>query len=281
VLESNAVQRLPWRCRYPRGKGKPFIEGELFMIYPPGQAKSGEYLMQLWREYLEQYAEKDGDAEGQSIIAAYQTVRVLTTFSIILDRENQYSELINQRISLFIEGSRQAEKFEDCLINSTFSIYNCLNTLCHQFIEGNAEAFSLIRTIDDQVRQSVESSGQIARSAAALRACFPLISLITIAADQYEALTSAIRHVEQRFASGAKAATSDWEHLLNALYRLVEMIQLFALATDGDLKDQVYQLASRFTEEDQPKDLRLKMRNGFCRLFELGHLLATQIDAMV
>ena len=94
-------------------------------------------------------------------------------------------------------------------------------------------------------------------------------------------MTEAIRLVEKRFAAAANAATSDWEHLLNALYRLVEMMQILALATDPELKDQIDQIATRFKEEDQVKELQFKLRNGFCRFFELGHLLATHIDALV
>jgi hypothetical protein len=114
-----------------------------------------------------------------------------------------------------------------------------------------------------------------------LRACFPLLGLITIALDQDQVMTYAIKEIEQRFAAGANAASSDWEHLLNALYRVVEMMQIFALLTDPDLRDQINQIAARFKEEDQVTELRLKLRNGFCRLFELGHLLVTHVDAMV
>ena len=59
------------------------------------------------------------------------------------------------------------------------------------------------------------------------------------------------------------------------------MIQVLALVTDPDLRDQINQIAMRFKEEDQTKDLKLKLRNGFCRLFELGHLLITHVDAMI
>ena len=48
------------------------------MIYPPGQGQFGQYLMQLWRDYLEQYADREGDVEGQAIVAAYHAVEVLT-----------------------------------------------------------------------------------------------------------------------------------------------------------------------------------------------------------
>jgi hypothetical protein len=58
-------------------------------------------------------------------------------------------------------------------------------------------------------------------------------------------------------------------------------MQIFALLTDSELKDQIHQVAARFQEEDQSKELRYKLRNGFCRLFELGHLLAIQFDAML
>jgi hypothetical protein len=114
-----------------------------------------------------------------------------------------------------------------------------------------------------------------------MRACFPLLALVTIALDQSQEMTDAIRQVEQRFASAAKAATTSWVQLINALYRLVEMAQILALLSDADLRDQINQIASRFKEEDQSKELKLKLRNGFCRFFELSHLLITHIDAMI
>lgn len=255
------------------------------MTYPPGHGESGEYLMQLWREYLEQYADNEGDADGQTIVAAYHTVKVLTAFSRILDRNSHYKELIDARISLFEEGSKRADIFADRLVNATFSIYNSLNTLSHQLTErsaeASAEASALIRKVDEQVHKSIESTETASRPAVALRACFPLLGLIAITLDQYQKMTGAIRHVEQRYATCAKAASSDQEHLLNALYRIVEMFQIVALTTDANLKDRINQIAVRFKEEDQESDLRLKLCNGFCRLFELAHLIASQVNAIV
>jgi hypothetical protein len=251
------------------------------MVYPPGQGKSGHYLMKLWRDYLERYADREEDVEGQIIVGANFTVEILTAFSRTLDGEDRYRELINQRIDLFREGNRQAGVFEDRLLNATFSIYNSLNTLGHQFAEGNAQASSMVRSVDEQARLSIESGTQIDRSAAALRAGFALVGLMTIALDEQQAMTQAIRQLEQRFSAGAHAAASDWDHLLNALYRIVEMMQLFALLTDPELEDQITQIASRFQEEDRAKEIPLKMRNGFCRFFELGHLLITHVDEMV
>jgi hypothetical protein len=251
------------------------------MTYPPGQGKSGPLLMKLWREYLEQYADKEGDVEGQAITAAYAAVEILAALSRILDKADRYRELIDQRIGLFREGSKRAENYIDCLINATFSIYNCLNTLSHQLTEGNPESSALIQKVDEQVHKSAESNDPVERSAAALRAGFPLLGLVGIALDTDQAMIDVIRQVEQRFAAGANAASSSWEHLLNALYRAVEMMQIIVLLTDPSLKDQINQIATHFKEEDQAKELRLKLRNGFCRFFELGHLLATQLDAML
>lgn len=237
--------------------------------------------MQLWRDYLEQYADKEGDVEGQTVVAAYHSVEIFTTLSRALDGEDRYQEMINERLSFFHEGIANAVDFRDCLINATFSIYNSLNTLSHQFTEGNAEAATLMEKVDEQVHRNTASAEPVQRSAAALRACFPLLGLMTIALDSDQAMTDTIRRVEQRFSAGARAATSDREHLVNALYRIVEMIQVLALLTDPDLRDQINQIATRFQEEDQTKELRLKLRNGFCRLFELGHLLVTHVDAMI
>jgi hypothetical protein len=251
------------------------------MTYPPGQGRAGQFLMQLWRDYLEKYADKEGDVEGQIIVAAYQAVEVFAALSRAIDRENRYEALIDQRLSIYHTGVDQAVDFRDCLINATFSIYNSLNTLSHQFTEGNGEATALIGKVDDQVHQSTESAGPVPRSAAALRACFPLLGMIAIALDQEQRMMQTIRQIQQRFAAGAHAATSDWEQLINALYRMVEMVQLLALLTDPDLKDQINQIATRFKEEDQAKEVVLKLRNGFCRLFELGHLLVTHVDDML
>jgi hypothetical protein len=251
------------------------------MIYPPGQGKFGRYLMSLWRDYLEHYADKDGNAEDQSIIGAYYSVEVLVAFSRTLDRNDCYKQLIDQRYSIFREGSKQAETFLDCLLNATFSIYNSLNTLSHQFTEGNESAVSLIHKVDEQVRQGAESGLQIDRSSSALRGSFALISLIAITLNQSEPVTRSIRQVEQRFVSAANAAATDWDQLLNPLYRIVEMMQILVLLTDAELMDQINQIASRFQEEDQEKGLPLKIRNGFCRLFELAHLMITHVDSIV
>jgi hypothetical protein len=251
------------------------------MTYPPGQGRSGEHLMQLWRGYLEQYADNEGDVEAQTVVAANHTVEILTSLSRILDRNNRYRELIDQRLDIFREAGKRAQVFEDRLLNAAFSLYNSLNTLGHQFTEGNIEASSLLQRVDEQVHRSIQSAGSSGRSAAALRACFPLVSLIAITLDQKQAMTNAIRHVERRFASGAEAAGSDWEHAWNALYRIVEMMQILTVMTDTGLTDQIHQIASRFQEEDRNQELRVKLRNGFCRFFELSHLLATQVDAMV
>jgi hypothetical protein len=241
--------------------------------------------MQLWREYLEQYADREGDIEGQTIIAAYHAVKVFAAFSRILDSNDHYKELIDRRLLLFEEGIKSARDFSDGLVNAAFSLYNCLNTLSHQLTENSGEASALIKKVDEQVRSSIESVAESAqaasRPAAALRACFPLLGLIAIALDQQQEVTGAIRHVERRYAAGAKAASSDGEHLLNALYRMVEMIQIVVLVSDPDLEDQINQIAARFKEEDQEKDVGLKLRNGFCRLFELGHLMVNQVDALV
>jgi hypothetical protein len=251
------------------------------MIYPPGQGKSGHFLMQLWRDYLEQYADKEGDVEGQITVAAYHAVEILAALSRTLDGADRYKDLISQRSALFHEGARRAEGLPNCLMTAAFSIYNNLNTLSHQFTEGNAEAATLIAKVDERVHLNTRSGEPIQQSAAAFRACFPLLGLITIALNQDQMMTPAIRQVEQRFAAGANGASSDWEHLLNALYRVVEMIQILTLLTDPDLRDQINQIAARFKEEDQVKEIKLKLRNGFCRLFELGHLLITHVDEMI
>ena len=251
------------------------------MINQPEQGKSASYLAQLRQNYLKQYSATEGDVEAQIIVAAYNSVHVLTELSKILDRDSRYRELIDQRSLVFKEAGKQARIYSDCLLSAAFSIYNALNTVCHQLTEGNDQAASLIRNIDEQVHQSVDSNEALARPAAAMRACFPLLGLITIASDEHQAMTDAIRHVEQRFSAAAKAAKSDLDHLVNALYRLVEMFQIFALLTDADLKDQIDQIASIFKAEDQTKDLHFKIRNGFCRIFELGHLLASQVDLLI
>jgi hypothetical protein len=251
------------------------------MTYPPGQGKSGQHLMTLWRDYLELYADKEGNAESQSIVGAYKTVEVLEELSRMLDTEDRYKQLIDQRSSLFEEASKQAESFSDCLLNACFAIYNNLNTLSHQFTENSDSAAGLIRKVDEQVRSNVESGEAIDRSAAALRASFALISMIGITLDQDQSMTRSIRQVEQRFSSGAGASTSSLDHLANALYRIVEMMQILALLTEPDLRDQINQIASRFQEEDQEKNLTLKLRNGFCRLFEFAHLMITQVDSML
>jgi hypothetical protein len=251
------------------------------MVYPPGQGKHGEFLMSLWRRYLEQYAENEGDLEAQIVIGSYHAAEIFGSLAAMLDRSAAYREVIEDRINCFRQGVQRAEAFEDCLLNAAFTLYNHMNTLSHQFCKGNAQGEELIRQLDGQVHLRTQQATQIERSSAALGAAFPLLSIMTLALDDDEVMTSVIRQVEQRFAAGAQRAPAGWDALLNALYRLVEMMQVFALLTDAELRNQIDQIATRFKEEDQARDVQHKLRNGFCRLFELGHLVTTHLDGVL
>ena len=251
------------------------------MVFPPGQGKSGDYLMALWRHYLQEYAEREGSVESQVLVAANHSAEIFGFFSLSLDRDGRYRSIIDQRITYFTEGLRRAASFEDRLVNATFALYNHMNTLSQQFTQGNAESQELIRQVGEQVSLRAQSGGPIGQSAAAIRASFPLLGLMTLVLDRGQLMTSGIRHVEQRFVAGEEHATSEWQYLLNSLYRLVEMLQIFVTLSDQELRDQVQQIASRFQEEDQILDLMSKLRNGFCRLFELVHLVATHLDAIL
>jgi hypothetical protein len=250
------------------------------MVYPPGQGKFGEYLMSLWRRYLEQYAENERDIESQIVVGAYHAAEVFGCLSLMMDQEGIYQSVIEERITRFRQGREKAGILDDCLLNATFALYNHMNTLGHQFCKGHEQAENLIRQIDQQVHLRTHPGTPVQRSAAALAAVFPLLSIMTLALDDDGTAASVIRRIEQRFASAAQIAASEWDPLLNTLYRLVEMMQVFAFLTDVELQNQIDQIANRFKEEDQPRDLQHKLRNGFCRLFELGHLVATHLDGI-
>jgi hypothetical protein len=251
------------------------------MTYPPGQGKSGPLLMELWRRYLEQLAEHEGNLEEQIAVGSYKAAEVLGFLTWKLDREGKYRHLIEQRQFLFAEGTRRAVSFEDRLLTATFTIYNHTNTLSHQFSTGIPSAEKLIRDVDEQVKQVVQEADQVERSAAAIKAAFPLFCLMTLLLNRGGGATDAIRTVQDRFAKGAGQASTSWEHLINAIYRSVETLQLIVSLSEPELKDQVLQIAARFQEEDQSRDIRLKLRNGFCRFFELSHLLAIHLDETI
>ena len=251
------------------------------MVFPPGQGKMGQLLMQMWREYLEQYAEHEGNLEKQIIVGCYHAADVFGVLSDILDREGRNRALIEERARIFREGRNRANHFEDCLLTAAFCLYNHMNTLCVQFTSGSPDADRLMQQIDAQVHIRTQEGPQQNRSAIALQAAFPLLSLMVLALAPGEAMMAAIRQVEQRFTGGASKATSDAEKTVNALYRMVEMLQILVVLSDAELRDQVEQIATRFKEEDETPNIDLKLRNGFCRLFELGHLLSTHLDAVL
>jgi len=251
------------------------------MVYPPGQGRSGEMLKRLWRQYLEQSAANDGDVEAQIVVGAYHSAEIFGFLSLSLDRERRFRKLIDQRMEFFREGVRRAREFGDRLVTASFTLYNHLNTLCHQFSGGHPSAKDLMQGIDEQVRDRIQQDSQIARSAEALRACFPLLGLMTLYLRDDAKAAAAVRRVEERFAAGSGKAVTEWDHMLNALYRLVEMMQLFVALSDSELNDQAQQIATQFQEDDRTPDLQLKLRNGFCRLFELGHLITTHLDATI
>ncbi len=237
--------------------------------------------MQLWRHYLEEYAENDGNPRRQVVVGAYHADEILGFLSRMLDREGKYKETIDHRIGLFEEGRNRAKDFDDHLVNASFSLYNHLNTLSLQFASGNLAAGQLLQQIDEQVHLKTRPTDQVERSAAALNAAFPLLSLMALVLNQTATTATAIRQVEQRFVAGTTSARTGLERLINALYRIVEMMQIVVSVSDSALKEQVRQIAAHFQDEDQDPDLTLKLRNGFCRLFELGHLLVTHLDEVL
>ena len=86
------------------------------MVFPPGQGKSGDYLMALWRHYLQEYAEREGSVESQVLVAANHSAEIFGFFSLSLDRDGRYRSIIDQRITYFTEGLRRAASFEDRLV---------------------------------------------------------------------------------------------------------------------------------------------------------------------
>ncbi len=149
-------------------------------------------------------------------------------------------------------------------------------------LEKLAAGETVGQILDAHPRLTEESvRAALAFAAAALRAVFPMMSLITLILDQDGSVSQIIRQIERRYSTGTARAFSGWEHLLNALYRTVEITQLFVLLSDPDLKDQVRQIATEFEDEDKTADMKLKLRNGFCRLFELGHLVTTHLDEIL
>lgn len=236
--------------------------------------------MALWRQYLEDYAGQEGHPEAQIIIACNHSAEVFGFLSLAMDRRGSFRAVIEERIRIFQQGRDQAESFSDRLLNGTFALYNHSNTLCHQFALSHREAETLIGDIDLQLKTVIQSAAQIDRSAAAMRATFPLLCLITMILNNNGAATDVIRKIEGRFSAGSQRASSGWEQLVNAVYRIVELLQVFVSLSDSELTDQVGQIAMRFQEDDQTRDLRLKLRNGLCRTFELGHLLSIHLDEL-
>jgi len=237
--------------------------------------------MELWRRYLEQLAESEGDAERQIIIGSYHAAEIFGFLSLSLDRSQKHRDLILARLEHFRAGSLRANEFEDCLVTATFTLYNHMNTLCHQFSAGNAQAEGLIHRIDEQVHERVREADQMERSASAMQAAFPLLSLMTLMLGEGTSAAPLIRQVEERFGAASARAGTAAERLLNALYRLVEMMQLFVTLSDAGLKDKVSEVAVVFADDDKTRNLQMKLCNGFCRLFELGHLLTTHLDEII
>lgn len=234
--------------------------------------------MDLWCRYLEEYAEKDGCVEEQILVGCCHSAEILGWLAHTLDRTGRLTSMIEAREKAFKQGAEKSEVFGEHLANGAFGIYGHLQSLALLFVSGSGEAQHLIREVNAQLRRQMQEGDTLGAAAAAMRASFPLVSLMTMAVDRGGLLTSSIRQVEQRYREGAERAESDWDQLLNALYRIVEMMQMLVVISDAELRVQVEQIAARFEEEDHCKDRKSKMRNGFCRLFELGHLLTTHLD---
>jgi hypothetical protein len=179
------------------------------------------------------------------------------------------------------ESFWRPDQFEEHLAGASIRLYASVCALGKKFAAGNAEALGLIQQIEEEAQGRLESDSMIEKAALALRASFPILSLMTIVIDQKRSASAVIQQLENRFVSGAEKAGNPYEQALNAVYRMVEMMQIFVTLSDAELKDQVQQITALFQEEDQAEEPLNKMGNGFCRLFELGHLLTTHLDEVL
>jgi len=92
----------------------------------------------------------------------------------------------------------------------------------------------------------------------------------------------AIRQVEQRFHRRSAQAVSAQDRLLNGLYRMVEMMQLFVALSDQELPRSGAADSGEVSRRRIAHGIRCsRWRNGFCRLFELGHLVTTHLDEIL
>jgi hypothetical protein len=182
--------------------------------------------MALWRRYLEEFAEAEPDVEAQVVVAAYHTVEVFGALGLLLDRERHLRPLIEARNGYFRKGVERAATFDEKLMVAAYGLYNHLNTLARQFAGSGRQGLEFVEAVEKSVEAALELSAPSARASAALRAAFPLLGFMTLMLDPEKRLIEAIRKVEQRFAAGDGKAAGDWDHLLNALYRLVDAAAL-------------------------------------------------------
>jgi len=251
------------------------------MAFPPGQGKSGSYLRSLWRRYLEHCADSGDNPQGQVLVGCYHASEI---FGFMYQRLNpragslQPGEIPLNRLP---DHYWRADRFEEHLADASIRLYANLGALGEIFAAGNPDALGLIQKIEEEALERLESGSQIEKSGLALRASFPILSLMTLVIDQKRSASAVIRQLEHRFVSGAAKATTPNEQMLNAVYRMVEMMQIFVTLSDAELKDQVQQITARFQEEDRTTEPLRKAGNGFCRLFELGHLLTTHLDEIL
>ena len=96
-----------------------------------------DHLIRVWRGYLEQFADHEGDVKRQIIVAAYHGAEIFGLLCRTLDRSGRYRALIDERTAGFEVSSRSTEDFEDSMLAATFTLYNHFNTLSHQFTAGN------------------------------------------------------------------------------------------------------------------------------------------------
>jgi hypothetical protein len=250
------------------------------MTYPPGQGKSGSYLMALWRQYLERCAESADHPHGLALAGAYHASAI---FAFLLQRLSCGPDPAPGVIGgiRLPDYNLRADKLDEHLADASIRLYANVSALGEKFAAGNPDAQSLIQQIRAEAQERLKSESMIEKAGLALRASFPILSLVTLVIDEKGSAGDVIRLVENRFLSGAEKAVSTHEQIWNALYRMVEMMQILVTLSDAELKNQVQQITARFEEEDQAGDPLKKVGNGFCRLFELGHLLTTHLDEIL
>lgn len=232
---------------------------------------------------LERIRAEHRNADRSSAIATLITElrslsRTLAVTAHALDTEMKYHREIETIVDRADSLDRVRTDEAGNVMNGMLATYEMYALLAKMRFTGRPEKQNLIQEIHDDAIKKLQPNLPVVDAAAGFAdACYNLTRMIIDDIDSESNFESAFEHIELQYAQGKRVAGSEEDHFLNGIFRTFEISQLWLLALNPRMTEDVSELnRSISSESTEATNVGIQMGIAVKHLYHISTLIAEQ-----